>query len=226
MSTPDPSFNQWKEEMRQDALENELKRIKKFSSRQSGMIQRQRRALLFISLFFIALFLLLTFNGIIQWPQQNRLNDPVQTALSVHKSPESLRSSDTNGSSPDVGKAYRTVNPSQDTITLHIPEDGILFSIQIGAFNDMNLDRFVDNMVSIYQDKNEGINQLSLGVFPDYPDAVEFLEIVKKIGFEDAFVMANRFGRRVKIQEALMIRQKAQPNSKSGISNRMTQFRE
>ncbi len=225
MKTPDPTFNQWKEEMRQDALENELKRLKRFSSRQSGIIQRLRRALLFISLFFVALFLMMIYNGLVQWPVHNSLMVEGQTNL-VSPAPASFPEETTGQEQTPIILPIRILKPNQDTISIQIPGDGILFSVQIGAFTDMNLERFSGNMVSMYQDNYEGINQLSLGVFPHYPDAAEFLELIKKIGFSDAFVMATRNGRRIKIQDALMTRQKEQPNSKGGHANSMTRLQQ
>ncbi len=223
MSTPDQSFNKWKEEMRQDALEKELKRLKQFSTRQSGIIQRLRRTLWFLSLFMVASLSLLAFKGFISWPGPSRMvtldQPPVQQVNPITQ--EEPKNQEANMDSAPI----QILKPNQDTLTIEIPRDGILFSVQIGAYNTFDLTQFTRNMISIHQDTYEGINQLSLGVFPHYSEASEFLKIVKEIGFKDAFVMATRFGQRIKIQEALMTRQKG--NQPTGVySNKLSRLKD
>ena len=225
MKTPDPTFNQWKEEMRQDALEKELKRIKQFSTRQSAIIQRQRRTLWFLSIFVGALFALLIFKGFLKWPHNQTPNTTLAQPVASPQDSVTRPAVTPDNPTTAANAPIEILRPGQDTLRIEIPSDGILFSVQIGAFTNFDLNRFNDNLVSIHQDTYEGINQLSLGIFKLYPDATEFLKIVKKIGFEDAFVMATRFGERIKIQKALMTRQKGS-RLREEPSNKMSQLKE
>lgn len=84
--------------------------------------------------------------------------------------------------------------------------DGIIFAIQIGAYTSIDLNKYEDNLLGIKQDTYEGINQFTLGEFTEYKEADEFLEVVRGMGFEDAFIMSFKNGRRINIQNALAIR--------------------
>jgi hypothetical protein len=106
----------------------------------------------------------------------------------------------------EKGKVRKIINLSTDTIAFMIPEDGLFFSIQIGAFSGIDLNKFSNNMIALHQYSNGGINQFTLGIFADYDQAVIFRNLIKKIGFKDAYITAIQNGHRINIQEALKIK--------------------
>jgi hypothetical protein len=61
-------------------------------------------------------------------------------------------------------------------------------------------------MIALHQYSNGGINQFTLGIFADYDQAVIFRNLIKKIGFKDAYITAIQNGHRINIQEALKIK--------------------
>jgi hypothetical protein len=100
-------------------------------------------------------------------------------------------------------KELNIISPLSDTIKLRIPENGIIFSIQIGAYLSHDLQRFNNNMISLHQYSSEYINQFTLGLFTNYTAALEFRDIVKQLGFSDAYVTALKNGKRINIDEAI-----------------------
>ncbi|WP_291860198.1 hypothetical protein [Marinilabilia sp.] len=185
------ALKQWKEETRRDALENEVERLKAVTQNQSGKIKNISIALI-VAVAILATSLIAFFSV-----KTGKKNEQVTTSL------ESTEAETTNPPSQPKNRELTIISPLSDTIKFQIPENGIIFSIQIGAFIGQDLAKFNDNMITLHQHSSENINQFTLGLFTSYQEALEFKEMVNTIGFKDAYVTALKDGKRIKIQEAL-----------------------
>lgn len=206
MTDHENAFKQWKKETRRDALEKELERLGKVSREQNNSIKKLRRALSIIIMVaigsWLSLFILkpdLRGNGAIS-PGLPSDSTAITGGTGLEDS-SVLESEDA-----DIPRELDIVTPTADTVKFNVPDDGIIFTIQIGAYLGVDMERFRTNMVSLYQDRSAGINQFTLGVLSTHEEAAEFRDIVRSIGFEDAYITAFRNGHRVSIQEALSAR--------------------
>ncbi len=186
-------FTEWKDNTRQDALEREVQRLRELSQKQSGRIGTLRRFLYYISFFFIVLFTILLIKGMLVFPDKNITPVTItQQATIVNKKIVTIDSNSIKESELYI----------PDTIPVPLGETkGVIFSVQIGAYTGIDLDKYKENLVSLQQDSYEGINQLTLGRFTDHNEAIEFLSIVHQVGFHDAFIMSFNNGRRVPVLE-------------------------
>ncbi len=205
MTESESTFNQWKEDTRREALQKELDRIKNETQKQNKVISRLRSALIIITLLALSSWLsLFIFNN-------TKENNTSTSLINI----ESISPSDSIALIAKLAPERKKENPipkleimtpDGNPIEFYIPEDGIFFSIQIGAYLGVNMERFRQNMVSLHQSNYGGINQFTLGLFPTYREADVFREIVKKMGFKDAYIIATQNGNRIKIQDALNLR--------------------
>lgn len=79
---------------------------------------------------------------------------------------------------------------------------GVFFEVQIGAFENFNIDEYEQNLVNLKIDTLGNFNKYTLGKFRDWENAVAFLKDIQKMGVEDAFVVAKINGERVDVKEA------------------------
>ncbi|MCU4163183.1 hypothetical protein [Carboxylicivirga caseinilyticus] len=202
-------FTEQKTRLRIEAMEKEIERLRSSSHKKSNKIGSLRRNLYFQLVFFVSLFSILLFKGLILLPG---------ISSSVDKAPmqaEVIIPQDTIVTKTEIKTQEDTI--SQIVYNTHkgaLPKedyDGILFAIQIGAYTGIDLDKYDGNLLGIKQDSFEGINQFTLGEFIEYNEAEEFLNIVKGMGFKDAFIMSFKNGRRINIQNALAMRLQEQP---------------
>ncbi|WP_010663366.1 hypothetical protein [Marinilabilia salmonicolor] len=192
-------LKKWKEKTRREALETEVERLKSVNTYQTGKIKKVT-----IALIATLVLLVTSFIGffVIRLSEKND-----QTTVSAQKVEETLPKSP----APSDSKEINIISPASDTIKLWVQDNGVLFSVQIGAYSGQNLDEFKDNMISLHQYKSETINQFTLGLFTSYEKAIEFRETIKKIGIKDSYISAIKNGKRIKIQEALANSESLQP---------------
>lgn len=204
MSFTDNEFNEQKSKLRIEAMEKEIQRLRTSSHKQTTKIESLRRNLYVQLVFFISLISILFFKGLILLPgiTDNKNNTPVQAELTNHK--DTLN----KASAPVEDTLNRIIYNTHKGAIPKDDYDGIIFAIQIGAYTGIDLNKYEDKLLGINQDSYEGINQFTLGEFIDYSEAESFLAIVRQIGFNDAFIMSFKNGRRIKIQNALALRMK------------------
>lgn len=186
------ALKKWKEETRKEALENEVERLRSLANHQSAKIKRISIALLAaLAIVIASLGALCALSSSYEKPQPITAS---QTAdeKSTEKTPPS-----------QIERELNIISPISDTIKFRIPENGIIFSIQIGAYLSHDLQKFNDNMISLHQYSAENINQFTLGLFTNYTEAIEFRDMVKQLGLTDAYVTALKNDKRIPIQEAL-----------------------
>nr|WP_319400299.1 hypothetical protein [uncultured Carboxylicivirga sp.] len=205
----DHEFNEQKTKLRLEAMEKEVNRLRSSSHKQSSKIGTLRKSMYFQLVFFVSLFSIFLFKGMIKLPGEAAIQKaPIQAQVIPVK--------DTIVKAPVVEK------DTFEHIVYHthkgaIPKenyDGILFAIQIGAYTSIDLDKYEGHLLGIKQDNYEGINQFTLGEFIEYNEAEEFLKVVRGMGFNDAFIMSFKNGRRIHIQNAIAMRMKEKAKEK------------
>ncbi|TLX77706.1 hypothetical protein E9993_03420 [Labilibacter sediminis] len=197
MTPQEIEHQNWKEKMRQEAADKEIQRLRKVSKKQSLKNMNLRKALYFQAFFFISLFSILLLKGMISFSE-----------------------SASNEEFNDINNKYSELLVKQNVLSdsLHIiqtklnqitnknlddrDERGIRFRVQIGAYKEIDLSEFDVNLVSINQESYDSINQYTLGNFKNYEKASDFLEDVKKMGFDDSFIITTKNGKRFSLEKA------------------------
>ncbi len=209
MSFSENAFNEQKSKLRIEAMEKEVQRLKTSAQKKSSKIGSLRRSLYLQLVFFVSLLSILLFKGLIQLPGTTAKidNTPLQAEIVIEKDTieKDVETSDYDSLSHLVYNTHKGALPKEDY-------DGILFAIQIGAYTGIDFEDYEDNLLGLKQDTYEGINQFTLGEFIDYGEAENFLDVVRGMGFQDAFIMSFKNGRRIQIQNALAMRQKSKPS--------------
>lgn len=203
MTGSEHSINQTKGELtRTGALEKEVARLKTLSQKQSIKHNKLKKTAFFQLLFFVVLLIMMFAYGIIQWPEKQVTNTKNTTP------PISLTDTtvvDTTANRPISHEPLQEIH-GEDMLSFYVPEDGLLFSIQIGAYTGVDMRPFDVNMFSLRQYTYQTINQFTVGIFQDYKNAEAFRTIIQQMGFNDAFIIATLNGKRLPIQEALAIK--------------------
>jgi hypothetical protein len=81
--------------------------------------------------------------------------------------------------------------------TSFIPSDGLAYSVQIGAYKEMDFKELSRNLQDASVVTKDSLNLLVLGSYSSLPDAQEMLGIVVKLGIENAFIIAQKNGKAV-----------------------------
>ncbi len=83
-------------------------------------------------------------------------------------------------------------------------QTGIVFKVQIGAFKQKDLSKYLDAGDNFSGETDEnGLRRYSLGVFREYWDADTFKKYLREMGVKGAFIVAYRDGNRVDIKDVL-----------------------
>jgi len=81
---------------------------------------------------------------------------------------------------------------------------GIVFKVQIGAFKNKDLTKYLDNNKNFSGDVDaDGQRKYTLGYFRDYWEADNFKKMLREMGVSDAWVVAYKDGQRVSIKDVL-----------------------
>ncbi|MFO8000743.1 MAG: hypothetical protein R6U46_05830 [Marinilabilia sp.] len=218
MTDHETEFNQWKEETRREALEKEVERLRESTEQQSRSLRNLRRTLLWVILAAIT-----SLAGLWVFSMDGNYPDGIYSAqekdsTSLETITETSREKTTPVTKEDSTPPEKAeiITPASDTVAFFIPDDGIFFSVQIGAYLGVDLEKFRNNMVSLHQNSAAGINQFTLGIFPTYNEASEFNKVIRKIGFEEAHIIATQDGHRIKVSDALNMRADSIPGRLSG----------
>jgi cell division septation protein DedD len=107
-------------------------------------------------------------------------------------------------------EAPATKIATEPATTATVPKNGnIHYSVQIGAFKNGvsagSLGRKYSLSENIKTEMHEGYTKCILGKFDEYKTARDNRETVKNKGVTDAFVTAYNSGKRITVQEALMV---------------------
>ncbi|RPD98652.1 SPOR domain-containing protein [Aureibaculum marinum] len=94
--------------------------------------------------------------------------------------------------------------------TKGIVAETIVYSIQIGAFNNFKARLFSDNLTHMKEFTEGGFNKYAIGNFATYAEALVLKEDLKRLGFTDCFIIAQSYGNPVNIREALELSEETQ----------------
>ncbi|QNL21569.1 Ezrin/radixin/moesin family protein [Hyphobacterium sp. CCMP332] len=83
------------------------------------------------------------------------------------------------------------------------PNEGIVFKVQIGAFKNKDLSKFIDNNPNFSGDEDGGMKKYSIGIFRDYWEADAFKKYLREMGVKDAWIVSYKDGQRVDIKDVL-----------------------
>ena len=102
-------------------------------------------------------------------------------------------------------KAKEGVSTSRSSMTKKRPDvKGIAFKVQIGAFQNKDLSKYLDKSDSFFGEVGEdGLMRYTLGVFRDYWEADTFKKYMREMGVSDAWIISYKDGVRVPIKEVL-----------------------
>ncbi|PKV52799.1 hypothetical protein ATE84_4926 [Aquimarina sp. MAR_2010_214] len=81
-------------------------------------------------------------------------------------------------------------------------EDELVYAVQIGAFESIDLSMYSENFVNFRQIKSGGYNKYALGNFETLNEAKKFRRQLVRLGFRNAFIASYQNGERIKIEEA------------------------
>ena len=79
--------------------------------------------------------------------------------------------------------------------------DGIFFEVQIGAFENFDIEKYHENLEKLNYTTEDGVNYITLAKFRDLDDAKLFAEDIKKIGITNASIVSKLDGKRVQLKE-------------------------
>jgi len=92
---------------------------------------------------------------------------------------------------------------SIESSRITISELPIVYSVQIGAYNNFSSDLFSQDFSHLTEFSQEGMNKFALGNYKTYKEAVALRTDLKKLGFQDCFIIAKSYGKPISIKEAL-----------------------
>lgn len=81
----------------------------------------------------------------------------------------------------------------------------LLYKVQIGAFKSFALKSYYREKDAIKEDSESGYKKYSLGSFTKYNDALKFKKEVKRLGFRQAFLVAEYKGKRINVKEGIKL---------------------
>jgi len=84
-----------------------------------------------------------------------------------------------------------------------ISMDGVVFKVQIGAFEKKDMSKFFDNNPMFSGEDENGMQKVTIGFFKDYWEADTFKKHIREMGVKDAWIVPFKDGKRVPIKDVL-----------------------
>jgi len=92
-----------------------------------------------------------------------------------------------------------------DSVKSSLMDLSIVYSIQIGAYTNFNSNLISKDITQMEEFEENGFNKFSIGKFMTYKEAVMLRDDLKRVGFDDCFIVAKSYGLPVDIKEALQL---------------------
>ncbi len=92
-----------------------------------------------------------------------------------------------------------------DSVKTSLIDMSIVYSIQIGAYNNFNSNLISEDITQLEEFEENGFNKFSIGKFTTYKETVLLRDDLKRVGFIDCFIIAKSYGVPVNINEALQL---------------------
>ena len=80
---------------------------------------------------------------------------------------------------------------------------GVVFKVQIGAYNKKEDLSKYDNSSNFSAENKDVLQKFTIGVFKDYREADTFKKYLREMGVKDAWVVSYKDGNRVPIKDVL-----------------------
>jgi hypothetical protein len=92
-----------------------------------------------------------------------------------------------------------------DSARITLDEMSIVYSIQIGAYANFKSGLISKDITQLEEFEENGFNKFSVGKFITYKEAVALRDDLRRMGFNDCFIIAKSYGIPVNIDEALQL---------------------
>ncbi len=133
---------------------------------------------------------------------KRKLDSKSFEADTLRKSLTTLRANIDVASAPQVNTIDATRVGLQRRGISHT--EGLIYKVQIGAFKNKNLEKYLDNHVNFSGDiDDDGTKKYTLGYFNDYWEADNFKKYLREMGVRDAWIVSYKDGKRVSMKDAL-----------------------
>ena len=105
----------------------------------------------------------------------------------------------------DAELQAKKTGPSLPAAASKSPMDmsGIVFKVQIGAFEKKDMSKFFDNNPMFSGQDENGLQKISVGFFRDYWEADTLKKYLREMGVKDAWIVPFKDGKRVPIKDVL-----------------------
>ena len=95
----------------------------------------------------------------------------------------------------------------QNQLSILLPQTktppGVFFEVQIGAFENFNLDEYEAELSEMRQEKHDKKNKFLLGRFAELNKALRFENDIKRLGLSGAFIVGRIDGQLTSKEEAI-----------------------
>lgn len=81
-------------------------------------------------------------------------------------------------------------------------DTALVYRVQLGAYQDFNLDKYKQNIEGLYQDSIDGFTKISLGAFSRLKDAQSFQNSMVNLGLENVYIVAYENNKPIGLLEA------------------------
>lgn len=107
-----------------------------------------------------------------------------------------------NASAQEARNALNS-KPASTPQVSPMSSDGVVFKVQVGAFEKKDLSGFFENNPMFSGETEEGMQKITLGFFRDYWEADTFKKHLREMGVKDAWIVPYKDGSRVPIKDVL-----------------------
>ncbi|WP_196885044.1 SPOR domain-containing protein [Aureivirga sp. CE67] len=94
---------------------------------------------------------------------------------------------------------------STDDSGTSFEDQEVVYSVQLGAYEDFNIELISENFTNLAEKNISGINKYSIGNFPTYEEVYMLKQDLIKLGFKDCFVITQSYGKEIDVREALAL---------------------
>ncbi|MEP5610752.1 MAG: IpaD/SipD/SspD family type III secretion system needle tip protein [Cyclobacteriaceae bacterium] len=138
---------------------------------------------------------------------KSQLNDAQSEIRSIQENLDNMASQNESlRGELQAALAKATSQPVQTgTSGFRLPQNGVVFRVQIGGYKKLDLTAYVDNTSeNIQLEKNaSGITEITVGQFADYYKADELKKYLRAMGVKDAWIAPYKDGSRVPLKDVL-----------------------
>ncbi len=92
-----------------------------------------------------------------------------------------------------------------DSLKTSIADLSIIYSVQIGAYANFNSNLISEDITQLEGFEDNGFNKFAVGKFTTYKEVILLRDDLKRLGFDDCFIIAKSYGVPVNIKEALQL---------------------